>query len=788
VISVAFIFEEISIVKKYEKFLDSRHLHIQKKYTFDQVPKVMESELILIDLISLQNINLLESVVFKNEAHIVFISPISYDFSQHINKTSKPTLHYLIKPINIKILETVLNESVTQIQKDILLKSKEEILAKSIDDSPIRIAIYDKSSALLYANTPYLVANDLLERENVHFSDIVNCNVDFHTVLYNLHSNTLYITEKRQNDKWYKSHFYMTNDAHYVVHFCFENTKEKLYLDSLEKSSQFFEQSSEGAFITDKDGIILSANEAFCKITGYTRDEAIGYSTNILNSGVHDKTFYEQLWESLKFNGKWQGEIWNKRHNGEIYPQWLSISKLIDKDTSEVNYIAIFSDITSLKEANKKLHFYANHDHLTGLFNKVQFSNMLEQTINGAVRNKQEFALFFVDLDHFKDVNDTAGHNIGDLVLKEASSRMQRSLRKEDILARIGGDEFNIIVKNFKQESDVLLLAEKLNESIRKPFVFDGKVFHLSLSIGIAVFPHHGLTNEELSKNADSAMYEVKKAGRDGALLYNKEFTKQLMKKVTLHHDLKEAIKKDRLELYFQPFVDISQRKIIGAEALLRWKHPKKGFISPEEFIPVAEHHGFIIDIGNYVLRSACEALPSLLNKFGNDFVLAINVSSKEFFHDDFITKLIATIDDFHLSYSNFELEITETHIMQNQITAIEQMRVLKTKGFSIALDDFGTGYSSLSYLKKFPIDKLKIDKSFVLDILTEDDDSDLVEAIINIAKIFNLTVQAEGVETKEHLEILKELNADIAQGFYYGKAVPLGTILFDDWKLESEL
>jgi diguanylate cyclase (GGDEF)-like protein/PAS domain S-box-containing protein len=778
----------MSLAQKYEKFLDSKDLHAEKKYTLDQLPKRMESELILIDLVSLKNIDLLESVAFKNEAHIIFISPRKYDFSVHINRTSQPTLHYITKPINIKMLETVLHESIAQIKKDHFLKSKEDILARCIDHSPIHMAVYEKSSSLLYANTPYLVANDFLNRQNIHFSDIKSCAVNFQTVLLNLQSSTLYKTEKNQGDQWYKSLFYMTNDSQYIVHFCFENTKEKHYEEYLYKSSQFFDKSNEGAYITDEDGVILAVNEAFCKITGYTKDEAVGSAINILSSGLQDEFFYERMWASLKFDGRWQGEIWNKRRNGEIYPQWLSISKLVDEETSEENYLSIFSDITSLKESTKKLDFYANHDYLTGLLNKVQFSNMLEETINSSVRNRQQFALFFLDLDYFKDVNDTAGHHVGDSVLQEVSARLKKTLRKEDILARIGGDEFNIIVKNFKQESDVLLLAEKLNESIRRPFVVDNKVYHLSLSIGIALFPSHGLNKEELSKNADSAMYEVKKAGRDGALLYNKAFSKELMKKVQIHHDLKEAIKQNQLEVYYQPFVDILTKKIIGAEALLRWEHPENGFIPPDDFIPVAEHHGFIIEIGSYVLRSACEALPFLLNKFGNDFLLAINVSSKEFYNDDFIPKLITTIDEFNLSYHNFELEITETHIMENQTGAIEKMKILKAKGFSISLDDFGTGYSSLSYLKKFPIDKLKIDQSFVLDILNHDeDDRDLVEAIVHIAKIFHLAVQAEGVETEEHFEILKELRADIAQGFYFGKAIPLKTFLLHDWELESD-
>ena len=575
------------------------------------------------------------------------------------------------------------------------------------------------------------------------------------------------------------------DDESSIVEVSIDQTENKLHLESLKKSAQFFEQSNEGAIITDKDGIIITTNSSFCNITGYTKDEAIGNSTSLLNSGIHDKSFYENMWDSLSHYSKWQGEIWNKRKNGEVYPEWLSITKLIDPRSKEINYMAIFTDITSLKEADKKLHFYANHDHLTGLLNKVQFENILNQTINSAVRNNKKFALMFIDLDYFKDVNDTSGHNVGDMVLKEVSSRFLKTLRKEDIVARIGGDEFNVIVDNIIQESDIILLADKLNEAIKKPFHIDGKRFYLSLSIGISIFPYHGLNVIDLQKNADSAMYEVKENGRNGVLLYNKKFTDTLMKKVSLHSDLKKAIKNEEFEVYYQPVVDTKKNIIVGAEALIRWNHSKKGFISPEEFIHVAEHHGLINDIGKFVIRKVCEDLPKLLNKFGKDFILAFNVSSKEFAHDDYIKQLLELVKDFNISAENLELEITETYIMQNHTIAIEKMQELRKHGFNIAIDDFGTGYSSLSYLKKFPINKIKIDKSFVLDITTDQDDNDMVKAIINIAKIFNLEVQTEGVETLEHLKILKELSADIAQGYFYSKPANIEDIISKEWDLE---
>jgi diguanylate cyclase (GGDEF)-like protein/PAS domain S-box-containing protein len=667
-------------------------------------------------------------------------------------------------------------------KKNLYLRNKEEVLARVSDDSPFRIAVYDLEGYMLYANEAYIEANALEDIESAKFDDIKDCEVEFRDVLHNLKIEKVYTKEKKKGDKWYKSFFYQTKTNRQIVHLCLDETDKNLYLESLKKTALFFEQSNEGVVITDRKGVILATNNSFCKITGYTKEEAIGKSTKMLKSGTHDKHFYKNLWDSLKHQGKWQGEIWNKRKNGEIYPEWLSITKLIDPVTKELDYMAIFTDISSLKKSDEKLRFYANHDHLTGLLNRTQFENILEQSIQSAIRNDGKFALLFIDLDHFKEVNDTSGHSVGDQVLKEASRRLQKVIRKEDVLARIGGDEFNIIINNVKKDSDVLLLANKLNEAIKQPFLIEDKTFYLTLSIGISLFPKHGLNTKDLSKYADSAMYEVKRNGRNGIMLYNKRFTDSLFKKVSLFNKLKRAIKNEDFEVYYQLVVDTRSKKVSGAEALVRWQHEKAGFIPPDEFIPIAEHHNLVGDIDRFVLREACQALPLLMGKFGNDFVLGVNMSSKDFTSKSFIDELITTVKDFQALPENIELEITESSIMTNQDKAVEKMKVLIKEGFNIALDDFGTGYSSLSYLKKFPISKVKIDKSFVLDILRDEDDKQMVEAIINIAKIFDLEVQAEGVETKEHFDILKSYGAHIAQGYFFSKPMPIDQICSKEW------
>ena len=738
----------------------------------------ISGNLIVIDIKNNLGLEQLNKILFIENSHVIIISPILPKFIKTPNSLKSSNVFYITKPVDVLKFDTILNNCVDEIQKNIFLKSKEKILIKAIDDSPLSMGIYNTDGSLIYANNPYYEIYKIDKKNNGNFDDFKIFDVSFKDIIFNLKIKNIYALDQNNDNKWYKSFYYMSEDKNYVVDVCIDQTGEKEYRDSLKKSAQFFEQTNEAVMITDKNGIIISINSSFCNITGYTKEEAIGVSSNILSSGIHEKAFYENMWESLNIHSRWQGEIWNKRKNGEVYPEWLSITKFTDPVTKEVNFMAIFSDITSLKEADKKLHFYANHDHLTGLLNKVQFENLLTQTINSAVRNNKKFALIFIDLDYFKDVNDTAGHNIGDLVLKEVANRFQKVLRKEDIIGRIGGDEFNVIIDNVTEDSDVILLAEKLNEAIRKPFTFEGKNFYLSLSIGVSIFPYHGLNANELLKNADSAMYEVKRNGRNGVLLYDRKFTDKLTKKVSLHNDLKKAIKNKDFEVYYQLVVDMDNEKVVGAEALIRWFHKEKGFISPEEFIHVAEHHGLIDDIGKFVLKNACEDLPLFLNKYGKDFILAVNVSSKEFANENYIQNLKDIVDDFNILPKNLELEITETYIMQNHTLAIEKMQEIRKLGFNIAIDDFGTGYSSLSYLKKFPINKIKIDKSFVLDIIDDQDDNDMVKAIVNIAKIFNLEVQAEGVETNKHFDILKDLGANIAQGYFFAKPLPLSSIL----------
>lgn len=765
----------------YKDYLLKIDFEISEIINLDKPTKnnVVKNIICLIDIRNKESLEKLENLNFQTNSFLIFIIPFFEKFVQASKFVDNSNYYVIQKPLDFEKLKFILQECKSGFKQQQYLENKENLLIHMVDDSVLRIASFNIKGKLVYANKQYLNANKIDDIfVNILFDELINCKVNFNEILHHLKTHQYFVIKKEQDNKWHKSYFYYTKDRTNVVHVCMDITSERQELDKLKKTSEFFEQTNEAVIITDQFSKIIAVNRAFCSITGYTKDEAIGKRTNILKSGVHEKSFYENLWLSLEHHNKWQGEIWNKRKNGEIYPEWLSISKFIDYDTKEINYMAIFTDISSLKEADKKLHFYANHDHLTGLLNRIQFENMINHTIQSSARNHKKFALLFIDLDYFKDVNDTYGHDVGDLVLKEVASRIRNHLRKEDIVARIGGDEFNAVITDIKEESDVISIANNINEIIKKPIVVKEKTFYLSLSIGISLYPKHGIDTVSLSKNADQAMYEVKKNGRDGVLLYDTTFSADLINKVTLKNDLKKAIEAEELEVYYQPVFNLKDKKLFGAEALVRWNHHKKGFISPEIFIQVAERHAMINALGKLVVQKVYEDIPLILNQFGLDFKVAINISSKEFAQVDYVSDIIQTTKDFNIDFKNIELEITETYIMQNHEEAVNKMLQLKEAGFSLAIDDFGTGYSSLSYLKTFPIDKLKIDKSFVLDILKDEDDKAIVKTILSIAKVFDLEVQAEGVETVSHLNMLQKLGCDIAQGYYYSKPIPLEKLL----------
>lgn len=778
--------EQQSVFKLYELlfkdyFSDVKNLLIED-YDFIEAINFNQFNIVLIDLNGKKYISSINQLTKKNTRNckIILVTPHDLNsFYQSLNDTQFFNL-ILSKPIDVVKLKNFIKNESEKLEKRNILEKKNNILANVVDLHPARIAVFDIKGVLFYANTNYLEANNLSlnDIDKLTFDEISQCNIGFKNIKEKLQITNSFINQKEENNRWYESTFYIISNE-FIIHNCIDITAQKQKELQLEQSAIFFENSNEGIIITDSKGKIVSINKSFSRITGYRKDEVIGKTPSILNSGIHDKVFYENMWDSLKINSAWQGEIWNKRKTGEIYPEWLSIAKALNPKYNEEFYIAIFTDISSLKEADKKIHFYANHDILTKLANRVQFESHLKSTIESCKRRESKMALFFIDLDKFKDINDTYGHTIGDEMLKIVAKRLEQSIRKDDFIARLGGDEFILIIKDVKDNEDMLHLAHKINENIKESIVISDKVFFMSLSIGISIFPDHGKDSEDLIKNSDAAMYVVKENGRNGYRLYSQDMTDKISLKVTIQNELKIAIQKDEFEMYYQAIVDIKTKKIIGAEALVRWNHKKRGLLTPIHFIDFIDEGGMSVEFGELVFRKVLNDIQILNSKLKQEnFRIAINISPEHFFKYTFVEDIQNFCNDFSIDTKQIELELLETSIMKNSEISQNRIKILHDKGFKISLDDFGTGYSSLSYLKNFNVDKLKIDQSFIRDFLEDNNDKAIVQAIINLANIFNLKVQAEGVETKEHEKLLETLNCNLAQGYFYNKPISLNKFI----------
>jgi diguanylate cyclase (GGDEF)-like protein/PAS domain S-box-containing protein len=742
-------------------------------------------DIILIDFSTKRYRNKVDFLIsrYLDIAKIALISPYSLIEIHTLLDGSESIDLILTKPFNIERLISFIQNYVQYIDRKMMLETKNTVLAEVVDLNPSRIGVFTMGGILFYANSHYLKANmiNINEIDRLHFNQISQCQIGFDTIIYELKAQSPFIIQRQEEKRWYESTFYhLEND--YIVHICKDITVSKQHEIQLEQSSIFFEQSSEALMIADRHGTILSVNTAFCRITGFSKEEAVGQTPKLLYSGMHDEFFYQNLWNSLIHNGRWQGEIWNKRKNGEIYPEWLSISKATSPKYNEEFYISVFTDISSIKETDRKLYFYANHDPLTGLANRVQFETHLKKSIESAKRRKEKIALMFIDLDKFKEVNDTYGHTIGDMMLKSVTKRLSNSIRGDDFLSRIGGDEFVIVANNVTEYEGILTFASKLAEIMRDPIVIDQKIFFMTLSIGIAIYPEHGENSEDLIKHADAAMYEVKENGRNGCLLYQSSFSEKLHQKVRIESELKVAIEHDQFELYYQPIIELHTNRVIGAEALIRWHHPEHGLLYPASFISFIEESELIYDFGLMVCKKGCKDLQILNTHVHTEqqFSLSINIAVKQFFEEKFVEKLCEVLDDFSINSSQIELEILETQVMKNSDVAQTKFKQLHELGFELALDDFGTGYSSLSYLKNFKLNKLKIDQSFVRDMMEDENDRAIVQTIITMSKIFGMQVQAEGVETDEHRTALKDMGCELVQGYLYSKPIPLES--FIDW------
>lgn len=531
---------------------------------------------------------------------------------------------------------------------------------------------------------------------------------------------------------------------------------------------------NEGVIITDVDGKILFVNPAFELVTGYTGDEVIGLNPRILQSGIHSKDFYKKMWTELKEEGHWSGEIWNKKKNGEVYPEWLSISAINDNNDHNINFVAVFSDISHRKHIEEELRRLAHYDSLTGVANRYTLNTSLENFIIIASQYNQKLAVLFLDLDRFKHINDTLGHSYGDLLLKKVSARLKSLIKNKDIIARLGGDEFVIVLTDIENPKEAVQIAEDIINALTKSFLLDHHEVFISTSIGISFFPQDGQSMELLLRNADKAMYKAKSSGKNQYELYHSDMHHDESKQMKMEVLLRKAITQDEFFLVYHPQVDLITKQIVGVEALIRWKQEELGIVSPAEFIPLAEETGLIIPISEWVIRQACEDIQKLENHGYTDVRMSVNISALHFNQENFIKSIEQIFSQANVNPNKFYFELTESMIMPNAKETIGKLVTLKKLGIRLSVDDFGTGYSSLSYLNRFPLDTLKIDKSFISKIGIYEDDSCIVETIITIAHRLNLKVVAEGVENKKQLDFLQKNNCDEVQGYYMTKPLRL--------------
>jgi diguanylate cyclase (GGDEF)-like protein/PAS domain S-box-containing protein len=550
-------------------------------------------------------------------------------------------------------------------------------------------------------------------------------------------------------------------------------TARKRAEDQLRMNATVFETASEGIVVTDANNRVKTVNPAFTRITGYQPEDIIGHDPKILSSGRHEPEFYHLMWEHINQTGFWSGEIWNRRKDGSVYPEWISIVEIRDEKTNEITeYVAVFSDISQRKRDEEQIRRQANYDALTGLPNRSLFFDRLNQAVISARREKGLLGLLFVDLDRFKAVNDTFGHVLGDEILQEVGERLKLCVRDSDTVARMGGDEFVVLVHDLVEVNDAATVADKIIEQMDAPFSIGGREVTLGASIGITIYPEDTDNAEEMMRNADMAMYRAKEGGRNRYQFFTVGMQEQVRERTELEQDLRYALERNEFMLYYQPIIDSRTGTISSVEALLRWDHPKKGLISPDTFIPLAEDGGMIIPIGNCVMEEACRQLREWRDS-GLGFNVSVNISYRQLCKEFSPWVVSSILKENKVQGEWLTLEITESLLMDDSPEVLEWLNGFKKLGIGLSIDDFGTGYSSLSYLKRFPVDVLKIDRSFVGGLPGDVGDASLVEAILAMGKSLGVKVVAEGVETEQQRDFLQKRGCDCLQGFYFGKPMP---------------
>ncbi|MGZ5052911.1 MAG: EAL domain-containing protein [Methylobacter sp.] len=655
------------------------------------------------------------------------------------------------------------------------------------DSAPVLIWIAGPDKSFHYFNKGWLeFTGRSLEQEagngwiaNVHPEDFQHC---FNTYVTCFDARQEFRMEYRlrRSDgeyRWLLDHGVPLYDEQNTflgyIGSCIDITQRKLAEANLRIASTAFE-SQEAMLITDKSQNILRVNQAFVRVTGYSADEAVGKTPKLLKSGRQDPEFYHAMWEVLSRDGHWQGEIWNQRKNGEVYPEWLNITAVTDDRGQVTNYVASFTDITERKTAEDEIQYLAFHDPLTRLPNRRLLLERLKHGIDVEKREGKQLALLMLDLDRFKAVNDSLGHQAGDLLLQQVAERISARLREVDLVVRLGGDEFIVLLEDIVHPDNAARVAKEIIEELSRPFRLNQTDdVRIGASIGISLYPQHGAKAEVLLDHADAALYHAKDQGRGCYAYFSEDLTVAVRERIALESRLRKAIKQGELCMYYQPQVEIASGRIVGAEALMRWRDPVEGLISPSRFIPIAEETSLIVEIGEWALYETCRQGRQWLDMGLPPITLAVNVSPYQFRRSDISAVMVKVLSETGFPAQQLELEITESGLMENQNRTMHILDSLHNQGIRLAIDDFGTGYSSLTYLKHFPLDVLKIDKSFIEDIPHNKDDMEIAATIVAMAHILGFKVLAEGVETLEQLAFLETQNCDLYQGYLKSQPLP---------------
>jgi diguanylate cyclase (GGDEF)-like protein/PAS domain S-box-containing protein len=543
---------------------------------------------------------------------------------------------------------------------------------------------------------------------------------------------------------------------------------------ALRQAAAALASTGEGVIVTDLKPRIVFVNTAFTTITGYTDSEVLGRNPTILQSGREDHSFFQTMWHSLKEIGNWRGELWSRRKDGELFPQLLTLSTVYDDAGQPCNYVGVMTDLSQIKDTEARFEHLAHYDPLTGLPNRLLLQSRLAHSLDTAERHKQRLAVLYVDLDRFKHINDSLGHPVGDELLETLARRMLEWLRGDDTLGRLGGDEFLLIVENLQRPEDAAGIAKSLISLLDQPFhLSSGHQVYVGASIGISLYPDDGVSSTELIQHADVAVYQAKESGRNTYSFYAPAMTRVANERLDLEARLRHALTHNEFVLHYQPQVDLNNGNLIGCEALVRWNDPQHGLIAPDRFIPLMEETGLIVPLGERVLREACIQARHWLDAGLPQLSMAVNLSVRQLRQADIAVQVAAILQETGLPAEMLKLELTESMIMSHAEETVAVLQALKTLGVRLSIDDFGTGYSSLAYLKRFPIDELKIDRSFVRDIPHDSNDTEIAAAIIGMARGLRLRVVAEGVETEAQRRFMAQHGCHAYQGYLFSHPVP---------------